>query len=54
MPVVLTSIFVAVVLPWGALVSCDAEILWAVPVVDVSTSPLALTSSARREYLFKN
>ncbi len=51
-PVVLTSTLAVVVLPWGALVSCDADTLWAVPVVDVCTSPLA--SSARRINLIKN
>ncbi len=51
MPVVLISILVVVVSPCGALKSCDAETLWAVPVVDVCTWPLA--SLARRVYLIK-
>jgi len=53
-PVVLTSILVVVVFPWGAFESCDAETIWAVPVVDVCTSPFALSSSARRIYLIRN
>ncbi len=51
MLVVLTSIFVDVVSPWGALESWDADTLWAVPLVDVCTSLLSLSSSARRNFI---